>query len=388
MANNGQSTPPIILSDRTTRRFFELDQIGVGLFQEDIHPHTPCSFEPHQLSLLDPSDEQEVVSRFTLRTLSQLSALPPMSWRIKKILPKSGLAAIYGASMTGKTFFVIDLLARVSLGMDFYGRKTTPCPVIYVCLEGISGVSQRMKAWEKHHGVSIPNNFRVITDPFSLMNQDETGLASTIEQEGLSAGVIVIDTLNQSAPTADENSSGDMGTIITNAMKLQRKTNALVILVHHTGKDATRGPRGHSSLFAALDTSIETKRTNTGREWALTKAKDAEDSTKQEFLLQQIELGVDTDGERITSCVALPNTSAIFKLPPPKGKNQITALNTLKDYKKNCGVSLTIENSLEQVKAILNCANKAARAKEAIDGLIGSGHLELEGEVVTIAARA
>jgi len=380
------------LPTRTTRSFFELDVIGDGssLFLVNPQPYTTSNFRPTQLSLLDSNDEQEIAARFTLRTLSELNTLPPLSWRIKKILPKSGLAAIYGASGSGKSFLVIDMLARVSLGMDFYGRKTSPCPVIYVCLEGTSGVRQRMQAWEKHNNTAIPNTFRIMTDSFSLMNHDVTGLAHAIEQSDLNEGIIVIDTLNQSAPTADENSSGDMGTIITNAMKLQRMTNSLVILVHHTGKDATRGPRGHSSLLAALDVSIETKRTSTGREWALTKAKDAEDSGKHEFCLPQISLGVDADGEPITSCVATPDSAAIFRRPAPIGKNQVTALTALKANAQANGNSVSMTTALELVKASLACVskNKAARAREAIDGLISSGHLGVAGDIVTIAMGA
>lgn len=341
-----------------------------------------------QLSIFDSNDEQELVARFTLRTLRELSALPPMAWRIKKILPKSGLSAIYGASSSGKSFLVIDLLARVSLGMDFYGHKTNPCPVIYVCLEGTNGVSKRMQAWEKHHNKVIPDTFRVMTDPFSLMNHDSQVLGAVLDQQGLGGGIIVVDTLNQSAPTADENTSADMGTIISNAMELQRMTNSLVILVHHTGKDSTRGPRGHSSLYAALDVAVETKRTGVGLEWSLAKAKDAADAGKYEFCLTQTSLGVDADGEAITSCVAESDMQAIFRLPAPKGKNQVVALEALK---KNAGLeggTISRSQAIEIIKTALTCPskNKAARAKNAIEGLIVSGHLREEGDAITLSS--
>lgn len=341
-----------------------------------------------QLSILDPNDKQEIAARFTLRTLRELLALPSMAWRVKKILPKSGLSAIYGASGSGKSFLVIDLLARVSLGMDFYGHKTSPCPVIYVCLEGTGGVSKRMQAWEQHHNKVIPNTFRVMTDSFSLMNHESQVLGAVLEQHGLTNGIIVIDTLNQSAPTADENTSADMGTIITNAMKLQRMTNSLVILVHHTGKDSTRGPRGHSSLYAALDVAIETKRSATGREWALTKAKDAKDSDKHEFCLTQIALGLDADGEAITSCVAELDGQAIFRLPAPKGKNQIVALAALKKNAGVVGLTMSRGQAIEIIKTALTCPskNKAARAKDAVEGLIVSGYLREEGDAITLSS--
>jgi hypothetical protein len=81
-----------------------------------------------------------------------------------------------------------------------------------------------------------------------------------IRAAGWSGGVLCLDTLNRAAPTADENSSRDMGEILEAAKRLQAATGGLVVLVHHTGKDSSRGLRGHSSLFAAMDAAVEVSR--------------------------------------------------------------------------------------------------------------------------------
>ena len=86
------------------------------------------------------------------------------------------------------------------------------------------------------------------------------------------AAVVFIDTLNRAAPTADENSSRDMGEILEAAKRLQSKTGGLVMLVHHTGKDASKGLRGHSSLFAAIDSAVDVRRDGDSREWKVAKA--------------------------------------------------------------------------------------------------------------------
>ena len=52
---------------------------------------------------------------------------------------------------------------------------------------------------------------------------------------------------NRSAPDADENSSKDMGLIIDGMKKSQRIVK-VVICVHHTGKDVSKGLRGHYFL--------------------------------------------------------------------------------------------------------------------------------------------
>ena len=57
-----------------------------------------------------------------------------------------------------------------------------------------------------------------------------------------------------------------MGQIIAAAKELQTFVGGLVVLVHHTGKDASKGLRGHSSLQAALDAAIEVRRDGDNRE--------------------------------------------------------------------------------------------------------------------------
>lgn len=342
----------------------------------------------NQLALYDADPEAiTALSRFTFRTPSELASLPKMPWRIKNVLPATGIATIFGQSGSGKSFFALDLIAHVSLGREFYGKKVKACPVVYVCLEGVGGIANRISAWEKHYQQPLPDTFRTVTDQLSLFNQDAKPFALAIKNQGLDAGVIVIDTLNQSAPTADENTSSDMGRIIQNSMTLQRLTGSLVILVHHTGKDTSKGPRGHSSLLAALDVAIEVKRTPAGREWALSKAKDADDTGKYSFKLESIPLGTDEDGEPVSSCVALPDIMRVFQRLPPTGKNQVAALDALKAHSSQTGSSkICVTEANNIVKAALggDSKHRASSAKSAIGTLVSGGWLVQENETLVL----
>jgi hypothetical protein len=51
-----------------------------------------------------------------------------------------------------------------------------------------------------------------------------------------------------------------MSAFIQHVDVLRHATKAHVALVHHTGKDPTKGARGHSSLLGALDSEFEIKR--------------------------------------------------------------------------------------------------------------------------------
>lgn len=341
-----------------------------------------------QLPLFEePLEQDEVVrARFKFWSCSELQQRKPIEWRVKHVLPKTGLAAVYGASGSGKTFLVLDLLARISLGRDFFGHKAVPCPIVYACLEGLAGISNRVKAWEEKHQTTLPSDFRIMADQLSLANQDAEQFALAVNTNGLGGGVIVIDTLNQSAPTADENSSKDMGIIIQNAQTIQRLTNSLVILVHHTGKDKSRGLRGHSSLIAALDSAIEVKVGSLTREWALTKAKDAENIAGQLFLLESVPLGVDDEGEAISSCVIMPNQAAIFEPPPPTGKNQKIVLDALQGLLVN-KASISRSELVDHVRSELGGEPKRhnARVAEALESLINSGQVfEIEQGVFAL----
>ena len=97
-----------------------------------------------------------------------------------------------------------------------------------------------------------------------------------------------------------------------------------MVLVHHTGKDANKGLRGHSSLFAALDAAIEVSRPGERREWTLAKSKDGQDGGTHAFKLRVVELGTDDEGEPVTSCVVESDMSAeqVKRTPLPQGANQ------------------------------------------------------------------
>ena len=124
--------------------------------------------------------------------------------------------------------------------------------------------------------------------------------------------IIVIDTLNRAAPAAEENTSKDMGLIIAAAKLMESLTKGLVILVAHEGKDSSRGIRGHSSLFAALDANLTCRKEADGTYvWSIEKAKDGRDGDSYGYELQVFDVGIDKDGDKVTSCAIEPRPDKI-----------------------------------------------------------------------------
>jgi hypothetical protein len=336
-------------------------------------------------------------SRFPALTADDLASLPPLRWRVRGMLPEQGLAAIYGPSSSGKSFLTLDMLAAVSEGREWFGRRTVACPVSYVALEGQHGIKQRTDAYRARFG-HLSSAMRFFASPFALLEaEDVQGLSDAIRAEGGAGGIVVIDTLNGASPGADENDSRDMGRLIAAAKALEAAVGGLVLLVHHTGKDASRGLRGHSSLLAALDAAIEVTRDGDRREWRLAKSKDGRDGDAHPFRLAEVELGVDADGDTVSSCVidADVQSDACSRRPQPHGTNQRTAWEVLGGLFRAAGdvrpdgapASLPSGRPALQMDAAVNAIaprlvvdskRRRERATAAIRGLCDGGLLRHE----------
>jgi len=337
------------------------------------------------------ANPKEPPQRFKLRTADELATLPPMRWRVRGVLPQEGLAALYGSPGSGKSFIAIDLLGAIADGREWFGHKVIAGPATLVCLEGEAGLVQRVQAYCERHGAASPY-LRFISQPFELLQPDDVkDLAHAIRAAGGADGVVAIDTLNRAAPGIDENSSADMSRAIESGKALQRALGGLVLLVHHQGKDPTKGLRGHSSLNAAMDAVIEVSREADRREWKLVKAKDGSDGVSHPFRLVIVDLGADEHGEPVTSCVVEPEQGAgeaVRRLVPPKAGNQKAAWDSISerlcsatDYGKAGAPAgrpcIKLDAGVEATRKRLVCDSKrrTERATQAVQGLINRGLL-------------
>ena len=324
--------------------------------------------------------------RYKLLGADELRDLPPLAWRVRGVLPAVGLAALYGPSASGKSFLAFDMAAAIAEGQRWFDCRVEAAPVVYAALEGEAGFKLRAQAWETSRGRALPDGLRMMLQPFKLTDgQDVLDLAAVVP----AGAVVVVDTLNRAAPTADENSSRDMGEILEAAKTLQTLTRGLVLLVHHTGKNAAAGLRGHSSLFAAMDAAIEVSRDGDRREWKVAKSKDGIDGEARPFKLAVVPVGVDDLGDPITSCVVITDSSAeeIKQVRLPQGGNQRIALDVLRPQFRTGQLGRPgappLRPCIELQQAVILVAGhltveadrRAERARTAITGLVSRGVL-------------
>jgi hypothetical protein len=257
--------------------------------------------------------------KYPIVTSGGLSRRPPGGWLIKGVLPVADVIVLFGASGSGKSFVALDMAASIARGVPWRERRTAKGRVLVIAAEGGTGVGKRLKAYAQHHEIDIDTlDVSVITAAPNFLNKEEIyEVVSAIRAAG-GADLIIADTFAQVTAGANENAGEDMGVAMANAKALREATGAIVMLIHHAGKDASRGARGWSGIKAAADAEIEViKYDDGGREIRLSKMKDGEDGLQWGFKLDVVKVGVDADGDDITSCVAL---DAAVPVPPVNDK--------------------------------------------------------------------
>ncbi len=234
--------------------------------------------------------------------IHELDNLPKINWLIKDILVDGGIATIYGESGSTKSFLAIDLALHLASGSEWFGLPVSrEIPIVYTALEGFIGVRKRIKGWCKKNAIS-PYNMLITQDTLLLgENGSVESFINHYTELEFHSGMVIIDTLNMACPNIEENSASEMSGVIRKAKLIAEQLNSTVLIIHHSGKDESRGMRGSSSLKASMDTIIYVKQDSNGNcEWSLEKSKDSECGIKYGYRLETIEL--DMDGEVETTC--------------------------------------------------------------------------------------
>ncbi|CAB4131826.1 AAA domain containing protein [uncultured Caudovirales phage] len=345
----------------------------------------------------DLTSDPEVVEakkaedRFKLETTEEFIVRRKASWIIKNVIPNANLGVIYGASGSGKSFFAFEMAAAIARGIEWRGHKTTKSKVCWVAAEGQEDMRKRVAGYCLHHGVDpkeLTNLYFVANAPNMMELTDARALVKQIRIQG-EFDLVVMDTLAQVMPGGNENSGEDMGKVLGHCKEITRLTGAMVELIHHSGKDESRGARGWSGLRAACDFEFEVIRADEERVAIITKLKGGADGGEFGFRLETIVVGEDDDGDEETTCVVGftdSSRSSVAVSQGPTGKTQKAIMDqfrTLADLDKD---GVVTEHELAVVVAASRKFDPTSgkrdkrvdNAKRDIRAVISGGFLQMD----------
>ena len=205
--------------------------------------------------------------------------------------------------LTHNTFVVLDMAACIATGTPWFGRRVRRGRVLYLGYEGLRAMKKRIKAlrdkYPKLGDRATPFRYEGLTLPLTHgEGVREVGeiLRSYAGLHGGPPDLVIIDPL-ANALGGDDSDAGLMGTLNQFVVTLIKKQKCTVLRVHHSGHGNQDRARGHSSLPAGVDTEIRV----TEQEIAATKQRD-DVRGKLGFKLEVVQLGMDADGDPITTC--------------------------------------------------------------------------------------
>jgi len=231
----------------------------------------------------------------------------PVEWLIDNVLPKKAFAALYGPPGSYKSFVALDIAEAVATGRAWMGREVQAAgAVLYICGEGFGGIGARIKACKMHNRTQAGAEIYVIRAAINMRSSAEdfdllvASIKDLVEKTGVQFELVQIDTLARAFGGGNENNSEDMGAFIHNAGRIQRMLGCAMMVLHHSGKDATKGLRGHSSLLGAVDTQLELMKIDSVPNpsgpiagsgiLTISKQKDGQDGVKIGFEMVKVEI--------------------------------------------------------------------------------------------------
>lgn len=253
-----------------------------------------------------PDEPDETLAQFMaefISTRAGLEAIRPPAWLIEGWLPEESSASIVGASNSFKSFVALDMACCVATGLPWHGCEVKQGLILLVVAEGSSETFKRIRAWEQHRGVALPDgSYRIIQRPVLARTAEWDLLVRAAEQ--WQPALTVIDTRARTIAGWDENLSSDMGMYIAQLDRIKFATNSCVMDVHHEGRAGEQaGGRGSTAPYGAMDTEINVKRENDQIVVKQTKQKGSPEIELPPLRAEVIDLGDDENHEPITSLV-------------------------------------------------------------------------------------
>ena len=266
---------------------------------------------------------------------------------VKGWLDRGASSVVFGESNVGKTFFALDLAMHIASGQTWHGHRVAlgAGAVVYVAGEGGAGICNRIEALRRERAhLTAGADFVLLPTALDLCtSEDADHLAIALADLNRPISLIVIDTLARAMGNGDENAAKDMGAFVRSVDFLRAETGAHVMVIHHSGKDTSKGARGSGALRGAVDTEIELTRSGQIIQAETRKQRDMPNEGLFAYTLHDVTLGTDEDGDPVTSAVVQPTEAPVKRGPKLTGQALI-AMQAFGDALAAHGVTKTGSN--------------------------------------------
>ena len=279
-----------------------------------------------------PSRASELEPKVSL--LDAIDAVLTSNYMIKGWLDRNCLSMLYGPSNAGKTFVALDMAMHIAAGRPWRGLRVNGGPVLYIAAEGGAGIRKRLAAIKQDQPDMAAAPFTLLPVGLDLHGQgDALAVCEIMPYEA--PALVVIDTLARSMGSGDENTAKDAAMFVRNCDLIREATGAHVMVIHHTGKDEDRGARGSSALRGAVDNEIQVT-----SDWEITsrKQRDQDPPEPLHFQLRSVVLGMDEDGDPVTSAVVDATNAPAPTRKPLSGRNEV-AIQALDEALRDHGTT-------------------------------------------------
>jgi hypothetical protein len=177
---------------------------------------------------------------------------------IEGLLYMNSLIWLQGKPGAAKSFLVLDWAGCVGTGQRWQGYAAHHGVVLYLIAEGVTGIKQRVRAWEASAGHAMDDVYFL---PVAVQAGDEQRWAALCDLAAeLRPALIVLDTQARITVGMEENSSQDMGVFVDRIEQLRQAGGGpAIVVVHHQGRDGEH-LRGSSALDGAAETVVRVRK--------------------------------------------------------------------------------------------------------------------------------
>ncbi len=242
---------------------------------------------------------------------------------IRRLLPATpgSLAFVAGKSGMGKSFYLSAMAVALGMGpgTKFFGHPVRErVGTIIIASENAGGLQARLYAAAQAMGAKGRLPIVVIPRCGNLcLESDRAAMHAALQRAaehlkvefGVRVGAVGIDTMLAAFGMEDEGASAEAQKICGYIRQMGELVGAVVVPVHHVGKDGTQGMRGSSAYYGAADYVVicgghhdhQTGETS-GRYLAIDKSRNDATGPVANVNLQVVNLGLNQYGEVRTTC--------------------------------------------------------------------------------------